>query len=139
MRFSALMVIGVALSAAGGAQAQGPQLRMTCHELLQGVPMKEPIIYEVVGPNLFRTHIDGQRLIISASNDRRYLSTSRIKGVDVLSYASHTVRAGVLDRQVFESRRGGPMRLRFTERFDFNAQRYTSSFSSGDQCHHDGR
>ena len=134
----ALMITAMAL--AGAAQAQPARLSMTCHELLGGTPMKDPILYEVVGPNLFRTSVEGERIIISSAADRRYLSTTRDKGVETLSYATHTLRGQVLDRQVFNKRRDGPMRLAFTERFDFGAQRYTSSFSGQrDQCHHDGR
>lgn len=134
---------GIAAALALGApstQAKATALRMTCHELLGGVPMKEPVVYEVDGPNLFRTSVDGERVIISSSLDRRYLGTAHDKRGDLLSYATHRLRGQVLERQVFDKRRGRPMRLAFSERFDFGAQRYTSSFDGArDQCHHDGR
>ena len=137
-RLGAVLFGACILMAAGGSTAAQPAgLSMSCHELLGGVPLRTPIVYDVVGANLFRTSVEGERIIISSAGDRRYLSTSRDKGRTIQSYASHVLHGQVLDRQVFERGDGGPYRLRFTERFDFAAQRYTSSFSgAADQCHH---
>lgn len=141
MRIAETAILGAlaTLAFVGAAAAQPAPLRMTCHELLQGEPLKDPIVYEVVGRNLFRTSVEGERIIISTEGDRRYLGTTRDKRGAQRSYASHVLRGQVLTRELFWEREGGRPRLISTERFDFGAQRYGDPSRGEDHCHHDGR
>lgn len=135
-------LIGAALavlSTIPGANAQGGgrNLRMACHLLIDGIPMKEPTVYEVVGNNLFATGLGGRQKISTAGV---MVSLGRVRDArgPIQSYATHRRNGTMLTRSVYEQRPGKARRLFFTERFDFARSRVLDS-GGRDSCHANGR
>ena len=133
LRISVAVLATLALT--GPAVAQRASLRMTCHELLQGQPMRDATVYQLVGNTLYRDGTTG-RVAISREGRRLDLGFTRDRGVVTRSYASHVRRGTTVRRTVFWQVGRGPVRPQFTETFDFARQRVTGMDGPRDTCNH---
>lgn len=139
----AALAILVALS----AQAQtpdtpataAPSLSLDCHLLFRGVPMKEPTTYQVIGKELYgvngplRTRLSEEGAPVTLGKARE------ADGTVVESFASHRLNGTTLERTVYWKKGSAPMKLAFTETYDFKARTVTSSTDRADFCHAGGK
>ena len=108
--------------------------KISCHELIGGQPNADQTIFALRGNDLYK-------------NDFRISSTSLIKlssgpdehGEMEQSFAKHEVHDDVLVRTVFTKTGSGPLKLVFSERYDFSNQIVFDPTDGDDTCHHNRR
>ena len=127
-----IAVLGTVLAGPAAAQYRGP-LTMVCHPLLRGVPMDAPTKYEALGRSLYSQSEVG-RTLLSSEGVQVPLGRFVQRGVTTRTFASHTRDSSLIIRRVYWQTGTGPRRLRFSERYDFQRQRITSTGTTGDNC-----
>ena len=119
--------------------AAAPSLSLDCHLLYRGVPMKEPTTYQVIGKELYGVNGPLRTRLSEEGTPVMLGKAKEADGTVVKSFASHRLNGTTLERTVYWKKGSAPMKLAFTETYDFRARTVTSSTDRADFCHADGK
>lgn len=107
--------------------------------MVGGVPSPQPTEFEVGGRDLYSVQ-GAVRTLISTEGKPVFLrKVLEQDGTTTEAFASHRVNGSTLDRTVYWKPAGGPMKVAFTEHYDFKAGTIADSGDRRDFCHANGR